>query len=381
VPNIEETMEARLRYQRTALADFGLFAVRCDDLDKLLHRACELISSAMGVDLVKVLEHKPDRREMLMRSGVNWKPGVVGNMTMPDHEGSPGGYALQSEEAVISDDVDEESRFEIPSVLRDHGVRSMVNVIIVGDHRPFGVLEVDARERREFGEDDIAFLRLYANLLAAAIERIHAHQKLQDIADEQQMLAQEFAHRAKNILTVVRSLASLTSTEDRSASEYREAFIGRLEALAAAEKLAFSRGDGSIDIREIAFAVLEPYRSRRRERFRLEGPTVALTDRDGRMLGLAFHELATNAIKHGSLSLPEGVVEIAWSVEENDGQNRLRLNWRERHGPQMRFSERTGFGTRLLEKILPFELDGLSELKYGEDGLSYTLEFATDRSP
>lgn len=74
-----QVMQNKLRLQRQALADFGLFAFQCDDIDNLLHRACELVSVALEVPLVKVLEHLPERGEMLIRGGVNWEPGVVGH--------------------------------------------------------------------------------------------------------------------------------------------------------------------------------------------------------------------------------------------------------------------------------------------------------------
>lgn len=83
---------------------------------------------------------------------------------------------------MISRDIATETRFEIPPLLVEHGVKSMVNVIIAGDHEPFGVLEVDASEHRDFDEDDIAFLRNYANLLAAAIERFRANETLANAA-------------------------------------------------------------------------------------------------------------------------------------------------------------------------------------------------------
>jgi GAF domain-containing protein len=134
----------KLKLQRAALADFGLFAFRCHDVDKLLHRASDLVSNAHDVPFVKVLEHRRDRGEMFMRSGVNWQRGVVGNEAFGDDERSPGGYALRIDHAVVSPDINLEDRFEIPDVLRRHGVRSIANVVIVGEETPFGVLEVDA---------------------------------------------------------------------------------------------------------------------------------------------------------------------------------------------------------------------------------------------
>jgi GAF domain-containing protein len=117
------------------------FAFRCRDLETLLTRAAELISEALQIELVKVLEHRPGHGDFLIRAGVNWAPGVVGRVTFADHEKSPAGYALLTGEPVVSRDVDAETRFEIPDILVRHGVKSMINVIIAGEEAPFGVLE------------------------------------------------------------------------------------------------------------------------------------------------------------------------------------------------------------------------------------------------
>ncbi len=310
-------MSHDLRAQRAALADFGLFAFRCRDLDALLTRAAELVSDALQIELVKVLEHRPAHRDFLLRAGVNWAPGVVGHVTFADHEKSPAGYALLTGEPVVSRDVDAETRFEIPDVLVRHGVKSMVNVIIVGEDAPFGVLEVDAREHCDFDEDEIAFLRNYANLLAAAIERMRWHDKLERHAREQSVLARELEHRVQNILGLVQALASQTSVEDRSAQGFRDEFLGRLHALSRAESLVFEERGETADLHRIAEDILAPHRGDRPEAIVIEGPSARLSAQRGRMLGLALHELATNAAKYGALSVPEGHVQLGWCSDDD----------------------------------------------------------------
>ena len=108
----------------------------------------------------------------LVRAGVNWNPGVVGHAKIPAQEGSPAGCALHTNQPVITEDTEREVRFEIPKLLIEHSVRSTVNVVIRGEEGPFGVLEVDSRQLREFEQDDIDFLQNYANLLKA--EKLNA---------------------------------------------------------------------------------------------------------------------------------------------------------------------------------------------------------------
>ena len=160
--------------QQTALARLGELAVRSEDLDEILTESCRLVGEALGTDLAKVLELQANLRTLKVRAGVGWKPGVVGHTTIEADEQSSEGHALHTNEPVISTDLARESRFTTPGFLHDNGVQALVNVVIIGGKRRphYGVLEVDSRSPREFGGSDISFLQTYANLLAAAVERL-----------------------------------------------------------------------------------------------------------------------------------------------------------------------------------------------------------------
>ena len=367
----------KLRRQRESLADFGLQAFRTKNLDQLLHRAAEQISVALDIRFVKVLELLPGGRELLVRAGVNWKPGVVGQATIGADSGSPGGYALRRDEAVISHDLATETRFRIPELLVEHGVKSMVNVIIAGEGEAFGVLEVDAQEHRPFDQDDITFLRSYANLLAAAVDRIRSHDSLTRAAGEREFLLQELRHRVKNLLALVQSLVTQTGVGDRSAEEYREALLGRLRALARAEDLVFEIQGDRVGLIELVEGIVEPYRADRPEAVSIEGVPVSLAARQAMMLGLALHELGTTASKYGSLSTSAGSVHVSWRVEEDDGR-RVQLVWQERGGPPVEPPENRGFGTRVIERVCARELDGETNLNFAADGLSCHMWFPVD---
>jgi two-component sensor histidine kinase len=371
-------MSEQLRTQRAALADFGLFAFRCRDLDELLHRAAELVSDALDVNLVKVLEHRPERHDFLLRSGVNWQPGVVGHATFEDNAHSPGGYALQMDEPVISRDVATEGRFEIPEVLVRHGVKSMVNVIIEGETRPYGVLEVDAQEHRDFDDDDISFLRIYANLIAAAIDRAKRDEEIDGSAREQSVLARELGHRVRNVLGLVQALITQTVTGDRSVKDYRGVLLERVRALAAAESLVFEERGDIADPRRIAAAILRPYRDDRSAAFVVNGAKTRLNARKGRIFGLALHELATNALKYGALSAPAGRVTLRWDVERHADGPCIVLSWEETDGPEVSPPKRRGFGSRLLEDVVSHELGGTATLHFRRTGLFYRLAFPAE---
>ena len=163
----------RLRHE-TTLARFGELALKSDDLDEILTEACRLVGDALGTDLAKVMELQGNGKTLLVRAGVGWKPGVVGEVTLEVLDDTSEGIALKTGEPMISPDIDRETRFSYPAFLTDNGVKAVANVIIIGgkDRPPFGILQIDSRKPREFTDDDTAFLSSYANLLAAAVDRL-----------------------------------------------------------------------------------------------------------------------------------------------------------------------------------------------------------------
>ena len=160
--------------QQTALARFGELALRSDDLDEILNTACALIGEALGTDLAKVMELQDDGRSLFVRAGVGWKPGVVGVVTLDATGDSSERHALKTGEPMVSPDIALETRFKYPPFLTDNGVKAVANVVIIGgkDRSPYGVLQIDSRTPRRFTDDDTAFLRGYANLLAATVDRL-----------------------------------------------------------------------------------------------------------------------------------------------------------------------------------------------------------------
>jgi len=168
--------ESELLHHQHILARFGELALRSEDLDEILQEACHLVREALHTDLAKVMELQEDGTTLLVRAGVGWDPGVVGHVTVKADQGSSEGYALQTGQPAISADIDAEEKFTYPPFVRDAGVKALVNVVIIGPegHAPYGILQVDSYRPRAFNENDTSFLRSYANLLAAAVDRFRA---------------------------------------------------------------------------------------------------------------------------------------------------------------------------------------------------------------
>ena len=182
MPDAPSDRERELLRQQDTLAEFGELAVRSDDLDEILTEACRLIGDALGTDLAKVMELQEDGITLKARAGVGWQPGVIGVATGIASKSSSEGHALQTGKPVISTDIKTEERFDYPDFVKEAGVRALVNVVIIGakDRPPYGVLQVDSRRPREFSDDDTKFLRSYANLIAAAVDRLRIVGELRD---------------------------------------------------------------------------------------------------------------------------------------------------------------------------------------------------------
>lgn len=184
--------------------------------------------------------------------------------------------------------------------------------------------------------------------------------------DAKDMLLGELRHRMKNLLAVAQSIARNTSTEGRSAKEYRDDFLGRFDALVEAQNLAFAEQEET-GLAVLIERVLAPYTAIPEAVVIEPGAAVELQPRMMMSLSLILHELATNAAKYGALSAPGGKVHINWQVET--AMHQLRLNWIERGGPIVKPPSATGYGTRLIDAAATHNLSGHIERHFEEMGL------------
>ncbi|MEG3175425.1 GAF domain-containing protein [Sphingomonas sp. RB3P16] len=166
--------ERDLLRQQEILAEFGELALRSESLDQILTEACRLVGEALETDLAKVMELQAGGETLLVRAGVGWKSDVIGQVIVEASPGSSEGFALSTGHPAISDDIATETRFEYADFIKNNGVRAIVSVIILGAENkpPFGILQVDSKVPRHFSERDTRFLRGYANLIAAAVDRL-----------------------------------------------------------------------------------------------------------------------------------------------------------------------------------------------------------------
>ena len=183
------------------------------------------------------------------------------------------------------------------------------------------------------------------------------------------LVSHELRHRVKNSLTVVAALArrAIASKDDpeRASNE----FMGRVSAMGAAADLAFSNEGEVVDLDVLIQRIVAPYEEVGADRISVDGPRLPVPGQLASKIALAIHELCTNALKYGALSVPHGQVEITWTVIED----RLLMEWRELGGPRVTPPSSSGFGSRLLQRGIFSAPDQLS-LIYAPEGLQSSID-------
>jgi PAS domain S-box-containing protein len=190
--------------------------------------------------------------------------------------------------------------------------------------------------------------------------------QLKHAQEQQAFLINELNHRVKNTLATVQSLAVMTF-KTKAPAEFADAFSRRLAALSATHDLLTSSGWEHALLDDVIEAELKPYMS---NQITLErsAPAILLNPKAALSLGLVFHELATNAAKHGALSQNSGRLLVRWRRTERDGRQYLSIEWHERDGPAPKTARTAGFGSRLIESSVTGELGGEITLDYPPTG-------------
>ncbi|WP_279349477.1 CHASE domain-containing protein [Erythrobacter litoralis] len=216
-----------------------------------------------------------------------------------------------------------------------------------------------------------SLLTIVARLLTK--QAAEDHRSLQWFAEQNSIrnsLTRELNHRVKNTLANVLSIVSMTRRRATSLDEFAEGIDARIRALSATHDLLTQSDWGTTPVRAVVEAELSPYARDEDQQIVLDGPEVELAPNDALSLGLAVHELATNATKYGSLSVPGGRVEVQWDLVT---PALAQIDWRESGGPDVTPPNKRGFGTDLIEKIVAHELRQPVELEFDPAGVRCSL--------
>jgi two-component sensor histidine kinase/CHASE1-domain containing sensor protein len=256
--------------------------------------------------------------------------------------------------------------------------RSVTKRVMIA-HRPM-VIQVESKKAATLSV--LSMLTLLFGLLVASllmiVARLLTQQALEDqaslewLAEQNSIrdtLTRELNHRVKNTLANVLSIVSLTRRRATDLDDFAEGLDGRIRALSATHDLLTQSEWGTTPVRAVIEAELAPY-ARSEGALDLAGPHVELAPNDALSLGLAIHELATNAAKYGALSQAGGSVRVTWALDRPDLAS---IRWVESGGPPVPQKRPRGFGTDLIEKIVAHELRHPVELDFRPGGVACTL--------
>jgi len=186
--------------------------------------------------------------------------------------------------------------------------------------------------------------------------------------EQQQLLVRELHHRVKNTLATVQAIMGSTARTATSIEQFKDAMIGRIGSLAKTHLLLSEEGT-TVAFEDILHSELDPFDDGSEGRIRMEGPHVELGSRLAVSLGMAIHELTTNAAKYGALSVYGGKVNVRWTVIIEATRRTLEFDWTESGGPPVAPPPRQGFGSRLLDFVLPGQIQARSRVDYRPEGV------------
>jgi len=191
--------------------------------------------------------------------------------------------------------------------------------------------------------------------------------EIQAAAERRELLMAEMNHRLKNTFALVRGVAAQTRRHTETAAEFQAAFAARLQVLARSNDVLTRTDWHDAPLRDVIDSALDAYGGEPC-RIAIKGPSVLLAVNLAVTVSLSFHELVTNAVKYGALSVPAGRVDVSWIVSKGrKNGSKVEIMWRERGGPVVKPPQHRGFGSQLLEKGMPS--DGTVKLDFRPEGL------------
>ena len=206
-----------------------------------------------------------------------------------------------------------------------------------------------------------------ANRASALAEEVASRRSAED---RLKVVIHELNHRVRNVMSVAQAVVRLSFSPGLSLPEIQKTCEGRLQALAKAMSLLTASDWKSLSLRSLLAEDTIPFASR----ITVQGPDISLRARAAQTFALLFYELATNAAKHGALSVPGGKVGLRWYIDNLGSDPIFHLQWKESGGPTVDTPTRRGFGELLVRRIAPRDFGGKSEVRYDPAGFEYELE-------
>lgn len=354
--------------RQAAMAELGDRLRDTDDVPTMAYAAAELMARALSASRAGYGTVDVGAETALIEA--DWCAPGMPSVAGLHHFSEYGTFIedLKRNHLVVIKDVttDERTRANAQALL-DLRIRSLVIVPLVEHGTLVALLFVDQERPHVWAEDDFAFVRDVADRTRAAIARVRADER-------QEVLNRELSHRMKNTFAMVQGIVGQTLRTASDVAEARLILEGRLVALGRAHDVLLAGTGETADLRTIVADGLRPHVDPGSDQVHLRGPRIEIGASAALALSLMVHELATNALKYGALSTAAGRIDATWSVDDGAGKPSLRLEWRERGGPEVTPPTRRGFGSRLIERGLTGAAGGKVSMVYDPGGVFCMLD-------
>jgi len=202
---------------------------------------------------------------------------------------------------------------------------------------------------------------------------VRALLRLRDAESHRELLIRELSHRVKNALAIIQSLIGFTRRSATSLDEFEALLISRVHAMARAHDIVMQTAWEGATLSSIIEAVIAPFGS---NRFLLLGPQIWLAPNPAVRFGLAMHELASNASKHGAMTTDRGQIEVRWTADMTNPPGLLNLSWIEMGGPEVNAPANVGLGSMLVGNLLAPDAEGQARFDYRPSGLWFQVGLA-----
>jgi PAS domain S-box-containing protein len=257
----------------------------------------------------------------------------------------------------------------VKQVVLGEGIRALAFVPLISGGRLVGKFMAYYDAPHPFSETETDLALTIARQLGFSLDRREAEL-------QRNLLVAELSHRVKNTLATVTSIARQSFVANPDSGEALQSFNARIRGLAQTHSRLAETSWSGISLETLLGDELAPYRHEDGGNLALSGPPLTLTPKQALTLGMAVHELATNAAKYGALSTSAGVVRIAWDVTRKTRE--LCIRWTESGGPKVAPPQRTGFGRLLIERVLAADLAGRVEMDFAPNGLTCSIILPLD---
>jgi PAS domain S-box-containing protein len=225
-----------------------------------------------------------------------------------------------------------------------------------------------------FTSDEVDLALTIARELGFSVGRMRAEEARREAEAQRDLMVAELSHRVKNTLATIASIAQQSFSKGLGLEEARDSFSARIRALGQTHSRLAEANWSGVLLETLLLDEFAPYRRDDDANVRVSGPSVRLTPKQALTLGMAIHELTTNAAKYGALSTKSGKLDVAWTVTSG----RLAIVWHESGGPPVAGPRRSGFGRLLLERALAADLKGEVRLDFAESGLKCDITVPLD---